>query len=210
MAKIKAFIQSLQEQPHSNMLFNPYIDTDLANNLECYLRMMRGQKSRKILLVGEAPGYLGCRLTGIPFSSCHVIRHSAHPFLKRLHKRVKLQSETKENSASAVWQYLLDLSLSEKEIVPLFWNAFPYHPHKSKETKTNRKPSSAEIRMGVPFLKALADIYKVEKIASLGKSGLQAAQLAFPSAKIKYIRHPSYGGKKDFINHMNEFLKQSK
>ena len=205
MTKITAFIQSLKEQPHSQKLFNPYIDTDLANNLECYLRMMRQQKGRKILLVCEAPGYLGCRLTGIPFSSCHLIRNSSHPFLKRLNKRVKLQSETRENSAQAVWQYL-----SGNEIVPLFWNAFPFHPHKLKAPTTNRKPSSMEIRLGVQFLKALADIYKVEKVASVGKSGLQAAQLAFPVSDIIYIRHPSYGGKNDFINGMNKFLKESK
>ena len=67
-----------------------------------------------------------------------------------------------------------------------------------------------EIRLGVQFLKALADIYKVEKVASVGKSGLQAAQLAFPVSDIIYIRHPSYGGKNDFINGMNKFLKESK
>ncbi|MFT7684909.1 MAG: uracil-DNA glycosylase [Candidatus Azotimanducaceae bacterium] len=204
MAKIKAFIQLLQKQPHSQALFNPYLDANLANNLEHYLRMMRRQQGRKTLLVGEAPGYLGCRLTGVPFSSCHLILNSEHVFLSRLNKRVKLQSETKETSAQTVWQYLLD-----KKTVPLFWNAFPYHPHKSKAPKTNRKPNASEIRQGVQFLEALDDIFKVEKVASLGRAGLLAAQLAFPQSKPKYIRHPSYGGKKDFIKGMNSFLNET-
>ena len=201
MTTINAFTQSLQTQAHSQKLCNPYRDPNLANNLGCYLRMMRRQKGRKILIVGEAPGYRGCRLTGIPFSSCHLLKNSKHPFLAQLNKRLNLSSELKENSAQTVWQYL-----SDKEIVPLFWNAFPYHPHKLKAPKTNRKPSSKEVYLGVQFLKAIGDIYQVEKIASLGRSGFQAAEIAFPALDIRYIRHPSYGGKKDFIRGMDNFL----
>ncbi|MBL4682814.1 MAG: uracil-DNA glycosylase [Pseudomonadales bacterium] len=202
MPKITAFVQSLQDMENTSTVYNPYLIQDFADNLEKYLRSMQKQKGRHILLVGEAPGYRGCRHTGIPFSSSYLFQNSHHPFISRLGKRIQLHSESKETTAQIVWDYLL-----KQELVPLFWNAYPFHPHLEGNELSNRSPKKAEIIKAMIFLKMLGEIFNVEKVASLGRAGSFAAENTFPHLSIRYIRHPSYGGKKDFVQGMNAFLR---
>ncbi|MEJ2750218.1 MAG: hypothetical protein P8183_20270 [Anaerolineae bacterium] len=61
--------------PHT---YNPYSlerpeNATRRHNLDHYLRQMQ-QRQPTILLVGEAPGYRGCRLTGIPFVSPAILQ----------------------------------------------------------------------------------------------------------------------------------------
>lgn len=202
MPKITAFVQSLKNQRHTSTVYNPYLIQDFADNLEKYLRSMQKQKGRHTLLVGEAPGYRGCKHTGIPFSSSYLLKNSQHPFVSRLGKRILLHSNTKENTAQIVWEYL-----QKCNVVPLFWNAYPFHPHAVNNRLSNRPPKKVEIERGMSFLENLGAIFKVDKVASLGRAGLFAAEHAFPHLSVDYIRHPSYGGKKDFVLGMNAFLR---
>jgi len=153
------------------------------------------------LLVGEAPGYRGCRETGIPFSSSNLLLTSNHPFIRRIRKKIKLDTDIKESTANIVWQYLEDAPS-----VPLFWNAYPFHPHRKNENQSNRKPNATEIKQGIHYLQMLGEIFRLDRVAGVGRSGVQAAEKAFPKKDIIYIRHPSYGGKNDFITGMTRFL----
>jgi hypothetical protein len=71
---INNFIEELASFKSSSNLFNQYsyelnANSIRRNNLFLYLQKMANLKP-KMLLVGEASGYRGCRLTGVPFTGC--------------------------------------------------------------------------------------------------------------------------------------------
>ena len=201
MQSISEFIQKLQSHDDTAIVSNPYLITSIANNLRVYLDSMLKQKGKRILLVGEAPGYKGCKITGIPFTSGDVFETIEHPFLKKIRKKITLKNIEKENTASIVWRYL-----ATKEITPLFWNSYPYHPHPQDDKNKNRAPKAQEIEQGVVYLRGLKELFKPKVIAGIGNSGVKCAKLAFPEWEVFYIRHPSFGGKADFIKGMDKLL----
>lgn len=201
MTELEHFFKLLRKRKNTLTVFNPYREDFKFNNLECYFEAVFNQKSPRILLVGEALGFKGGRLTGIPFSSGELFNELPHPFLSALKPHLEIASDTlsAENTASIVWRYL-----AKHEAVPLFWNSFPYHPHPSRLQKKNRAPKRDEIEEGAELLKMLVDVYQPEAIAGLGRAGHKCAQLILPEYDIAYIRHPSYGGKSDFIKGMDQ------
>jgi len=203
MKAIKNFVQDLQQVKSTKTFANPYRDPVLSNNLYLYLMAMKREKP-SLLLVGEAPGYKGCKLTGIPFSSGMIYQDHErfdHPFLKKLSKKIKISEIDSENSATMVWEYL-----SEKNITPMFWNSFPFHPHLANNELSNRAPSTKEVAFGIEYLQRIRKIYKPVVIAGVGGKGTTCARKAFPEDDIVSIRHPSFGGKRDFIKGMNSIL----
>ncbi len=124
-----------------------------------------------------------------------------HPFVEDLASRLTRPGEDAENTATLVWSYLAGHGEP-----PLFWNAYPYHPHRPDTPRSNRAPTTAEVRTGQPFLHWLDRHFAPRRIAGLGRKGTEAAQKAWPDRPIVYIRHPSYGGKHDFIRGMDALL----
>lgn len=124
-----------------------------------------------------------------------------HPVFLAIREKLKLSKLEAENTATIVWNYL-----ATKKSTPLFWNSFPYHPHPAGNENKNRVPTKKEIEFGVKFLHTLHSIFESEVIAGIGVSGVACAQQAFPGLEIKYIRHPSFGGKSEFIKGMNEIM----
>lgn len=201
MDKVDELLLRLSKRKNTLTVFNPYRNPVLTNNLKAYLETMlktQHQSGSRVMLVGEAPGFKGGRLTGIPFSSGKLLQESDHPFIKVLRPQLELDSCEKENTASMVWQYL-----SEQTDVPVFWNAFPFHPHPSRVQKKNRNPKQSEIEEGAEYLEMMVEIFKPDQIAGLGRSGVACVEKVFPERQVAYIRHPSYGGKKDFIQGMD-------
>lgn len=203
MENLNEFYQSLAKKKNSLTVFNPYRSEANLENLKHYIAQIFAASGPKIMLVGEAPGFKGGRLTGVPFSSGKIYSEIEHPFLEALLPKLILDPVTlsSENTASVVWRYL-----QNKPNVPLFWNAFPFHPHPSRIQKKNRGPNRAEILEGAFYLQALVDAYQPDIIAGLGRAGTTCAQSVLPNQDIKYIRHPSYGGKSDFIKGMDELF----
>ena len=201
---IDEFAEKLQRKRNTRTVFNPYINPSAVHNLKEYLYAMYELKP-DVLLVGEAPGYKGCRITGIPFSCCQLYEQIDHPFLKKLGPKLKIEADEWENTAAYVWNYLL-----EKETLPLFWNSFPFHPYRKGNKMSNRAPLKSEIEEGIKYLLDLQQIFDVKIVAGLGRAGQKAALAAFDQTGIDvpYIRHPSYGGKSDFISGMNLLLKK--
>jgi hypothetical protein len=108
----------------------------------------------KILILGEAPGYKGCRLSGVAFTSERVL--SQNEFFKNepiqfINEKDKLETEI---SATIVWT-----EISKLNDQPLIWNIFPFHPHSTSDTKTNRTPTKAELEEGKSFLDDLLKIF---------------------------------------------------
>jgi uracil-DNA glycosylase len=170
------------------------------HNLRSYLDQMEAL-SPAILLLGEAPGYKGCRLTGVPFTSEKILR--THPFfLDGDYKFINPQDQLmSEQSATIIWN-VLDLFNSK----PLIWNIFPFHPYKRDNTKTNRTPDEAELNFGKQFLIKMLDIFPITKIAAVGRKA--ESKLIEMNLEHTYIRHPANGGKRKFVEGMKEILNE--
>jgi hypothetical protein len=118
-----------------------------------------------VLLVGEAPGYRGARVSGVPFTS----------------ERQLTGSGPAEATATIVQRVLAELGL-EDEV--LCWNVLPAHPHLPGHPRTNRRPTRAEVEAGRPFLDELA---RGRRVVPVGR--IAGDMLGLPP-----LRHPSHGG----------------
>jgi uracil-DNA glycosylase len=111
--------------------YNQYADSDLRRwRLIDYLTVRR---DAPLLLVGEAAGYRGARVSGIPFTS----------------ERQLTGTGPAEATATIVQRVLAELGLEEHV---LLWNVVPTHPGTAT---SNRRPTSTEIAAGTRFLEAL-------------------------------------------------------
>ena len=123
------------------------------------------RRRARLLLVGEAAGYRGARVSGLPFTS----------------ERQLTGAGPAEASATAVHRVLAELGLEEDV---LLWNLVPTHPHRPGRPRSNRPPTRAEIAAARPFLADLAGGRDVVAVGRLAQRELGAA----------YIRHPAHGG----------------
>lgn len=201
MNSIDTLLKKLVKYPHSDIVANPYHEQYAVNNLRQYFEYMFNQVGKRILLVAEAPGYKGCRITGIPLTSGKVFKEISHPLLIALKDKIQLPCIESENTATIVWKYL-----STKKTTPLFWNSFPFHPHHKGNVLSNRIPNDSEVKFGSEILSELYRIYQPEFIAGIGRRGLAVLQQIFPEQSFDYIRHPSYGGKRRFIEDMDNII----
>lgn len=186
-------------------------------NLRLYLIQMKRRKP-DVLIIGEAPGYKGCRLTGVPFTSEKILTDGAGIFGSSMgFKRCDENSNAaSEQTATIVWDVLAELAdfrcgKGKKYTIPklpLFWNAFPFHPYKWGNIRSNRKPNRAELKTGELFLRKMLEFSKFRKIIALGN----AASVSLKSMQILHtkIRHPSYGGKKEFEKGLKQLLNYNK
>jgi uracil-DNA glycosylase len=147
--------------------FNQYRTSPLRRaRLAAYLAL---RASARVLLVGEAAGYRGARVSGIPFTS----------------ERVLNGGGPGEATATIVHRVLAELGL-ERDVV--LWNLVPTHPHEPGNPDSNRRPTRDEVEAGRTFLHRLAAGRRIVPIGRLAQ-----AELGGP-----YVRHPSHGGAEDF------------
>jgi uracil-DNA glycosylase len=146
--------------------FNFYRDGDGASlrryRLAAYLNERR---DAPVLLVGEAAGYRGARVSGIPFT-CERQISGGGP---------------SEASATIVQRVLAELGLGGSVIL---WNLVPTHPHRPGLPNSNRPPTRGEIAAARPFLDELG----------AGRRLIAVGRLAEHELGAPYIRHPSHGG----------------
>ena len=140
-----------------------------ARRRERLLAYLAARAESRMLLVGEAAGYRGARVSGVPFTS----------------ERQLTGSGPGEATATIVHRVLAELGLEERV---LLWNVVPTHPHVVHRPDTNRRPTRAEIEAGLPFLERLASGRRVIAVGRLAEG-----VLGRPA-----VRHPSHGGARDF------------
>ena len=200
MPQISAFIARLSAAPPAPSLFNPYAGDDPAavarrDNLALYLRRMAGRRPF-LLLVGEAPGYRGCRQTGVPFTSASILLAEPSPFglfgaAAGFGLPVEPGGHQREATATILWSALDDLG-----VLPLLWNALPFHPHRPGQPNSNRPPTTAELALGREAVEALLALYPIEQVVAVG--GKAAGALASWEMAATRVRHPGHGGKNSF------------
>jgi uracil-DNA glycosylase len=199
--KLNEFIRQLSFYPTTEEVFNQYSMPLQQHNLTQYLKLHLESKA-DILFLGEAAGYKGCKISGIPFTSGNIL--ATHPIYTTLRSQFIYQKieDEKENSAKIIHDFFSQVPAAYPRIV--MWNAFPFHPHKQNEPQSNRSPTEDERKAGYGFLKSLIDLFQFKYYYPIGLqakktlTGLQFNGIC-SSFRIVPIRHPSFGGKAEFM-----------
>ena len=126
-------------------------------NLTHYLEQM-AKRRPMVLLVGEAPGYRGCGLTGVPFTSEQILVNGPEVLFgpsSAFQISGDASRPTGEASATIVWEVLRQYP----DRLPLIWNACPFHPHKPDNQQSNRPPVQAELELGIGILSRLLNCF---------------------------------------------------
>jgi uracil-DNA glycosylase len=143
--------------------FNQYARSEARQRrLSDYLSRQDGAQ---LLLVGEAAGYRGACVSGVPFTS----------------ERQLTGQGPAEATATIVHRVLAELGVEDDV---LLWNVVPTHPHRPGEPASNRRPSSEEIAASRPFLDELTRDRQVVPVGRVAEGALE----------IEGIHHPSHGG----------------
>ena len=200
---------SLLVAPCGPAVFNPWHDHDPGT--DAFRDAAAGRLARlrafftarpRWLLLGEAAGYQGAHVSGIPFTSERLLLEGAIPRVhvegRRLSTRPRPWSEP---SATTVWGTLHQLGRAEDT---LLWNAFPWHPHRPGVPQSNRTPTPAERRAGLPVLEALLKALPDVRCFAVGRNA--AASLADVSVHATPLRHPSMGGAPAFREGLRQAL----
>jgi uracil-DNA glycosylase len=155
-AHVRSFVEELA-RARIGATFNQYAaHTHLRKRLREYLESRR---RASILIVGEAAGYRGARVSGLPFTS----------------ERQLTGTGPAEPSATIVQNTLAELGLAD---AVLLWNVVPTHP--GTET-SNRRPTREEVAAGLPFLEPLARGRRVIAVGRLAQEATGAPYVRHPS-----------------------------
>jgi uracil-DNA glycosylase len=174
---MEEFIERLR-RARIGATFNFYRDgVEAATRCERLRAYLEARAEAALLLVGEAAGYRGARISGIPFTS----------------ERQLTGAGPAEASATIVQRVLAELGVDEET---LCWNVVPTHPHLPGRPDTNRRPTREEVTVSSPFLAELARGRRVVAVGRLAERSLG------PPA----VRHPSRGGAASFREELVELL----
>jgi uracil-DNA glycosylase len=211
MMSKKSLASSLIETLPSGIagLFNPWRDhcphdatgngpaekqERLALHLDC---------NPEFILAGEAPGYQGCRYSGIAFTSERLLGEGAIPRIPALSGRLSTRRlPFSEPSATIVWKTLFRLGIAERTIL---WNAMQLHPYHPDNLWSNRTPTPDQISLGEPALRILIEAFPAAKIITVGKKseGL-LREMGIPTAGS--VRHPANGGATAFSAGLKDLM----
>ncbi|HWJ31796.1 MAG TPA: uracil-DNA glycosylase [Gaiellaceae bacterium] len=120
---------------------------------------LESRAGASILLVGEAPGYRGTRVSGIPFTS----------------ERLLTGTGPAEATATIVHRVLGELGLHDDV---LLWNVVPTHPGTAT---SNRAPTRREVAEGRVFADELAAGRRVLAAGRVAHAALGGTYLRHPS-----------------------------
>lgn len=120
---------------------------------------LEARRDAEWLLVGEAPGYRGARVSGIPFTS----------------ERQLTGEGPAEATATIVHRVLAELGIEERV---LLWNVVPTHPG---TPTSNRAPTRREVVEGRCFADELARGRRVLAMGRVAQAALGATYVRHPS-----------------------------
>ena len=122
-------------------------------------RYLDSRACAEVVLVGEAAGYRGARVSGIPFTS----------------ERQLTGDGPGEATATIVHRVLAELALEDDVVL---WNVVPTHPGTAT---SNRSPTRAEVTAGLPFAREVARGRRVLAVGRIAEAALGAPYVRHPS-----------------------------
>ena len=190
-------------------LFNPWADScahdSAENSPAARLERLAAHLAceARVILVGEAPGYQGCRYSGIPFTSERLLLEGAIPRIAALGYRLSTRRlPFSEPSATIIWKALYRFGIQDHSIL---WNAIQMHPHRSGAVWTNRTPTDDELAAGRPALTVLKEVFPAAAFLAVGKKAAGLLKIGGIQAAAE-LRHPANGGATEFARGLERAL----
>lgn len=196
----RKFVAALADIRLENV-FNPYADRcpmhDLADgpavrrsNLRGYLAAIENLETETIWM-GRDLGYRGGRRTGLALTDERHLSEVSSSYPGTSPRRATHGHPIAERTAAEIWTVLRQL-----DHPPLLWNVFPFHPHEADQQFTNRRFNARELTVVNELNHALIDWLGIRRIVSIGRDA--AAYASSFGIEVECIRHPSYGGVREF------------
>jgi uracil-DNA glycosylase len=207
---IDAFVERLAASPAGPNSVNEFDEAHPSNairrrNLTLYLEQLATRRP-KTLLVGEAPGYRGMRITGVPFTNAPLLERGIPQFglLGSSNGYVVPDDPppaAAEPTATVMWGTLVEL-----DFLPVLWSAFPLHPHRPGNPRSNRTPSANEAAEWSWSWRELAEVFSIQSVVAVGNVAYNS--MVRSGLSIPCVRHPSHGGKEKFASGLRDLLEQ--
>ncbi|MGB8129471.1 MAG: uracil-DNA glycosylase [Candidatus Angelobacter sp.] len=145
------------------------------------------------LWIGRDLGYRGGRRTGLALTDdVHLAIHATRWCVSV--ERATVGSLVAERTAAVIWGVLARIS------APVFlWNVFPLHPHERDDPFSNRSHSAQERAVGEELLAELILMLQPRRLVAIGKDAARTLSRMSVTAEVSRVRHPSYGGQRDFV-----------
>ncbi|WP_299877964.1 uracil-DNA glycosylase [uncultured Sulfitobacter sp.] len=191
-------------------VFNPYRDVcpdwDRADaaatrsgNLKNLLEAVHASGVDTIWVARDL-GYRGGRRTGVPLTDEVHLNTVERLFGTGSLVRATQGEIVAERTAAVIWKLLGTIGRPV-----MLWNVFPFHPHEEAKPMTNRCHTAKERELTLPFLWYLIEFLKPKQLVAIGRD----AQAALEDSPIPVInvRHPSYGGQREFNETLADFYK---
>jgi hypothetical protein len=143
--------------------------------------------------IGRDLGYRGGRRTGLALTDdVHLAVHALRWNVSI--ERATTGSLVAERTAAVIWSMLA--------LVPaavFLWNVFPFHPHEPGDPFSNRSHRPRERAVGEELLAQLIVMLRPRRLVAIGNDAAKAAYRLGGDTEIIQVRHPSYGGQRDFV-----------
>lgn len=182
--------------------FNPYSDRCSVfdrvdapqRRAETLSRMLEQAEAYGVdsIWIGRDLGYRGGRRTGMALTDdVHMESHARRWDFAA--PRPTVGKAVAERTAAVVWGLL-----NRIDTRVFLWNVFPLHPHEAEAPFTNRQHNAAERRAGEEILDMLFGLLRPARVVAIGNDAAASATRIAGSTPAITVRHPSYGGQRQF------------
>jgi uracil-DNA glycosylase len=135
--------------------YNQYAGSELRRDrLRTYLQRYG---EAPLLLVGEAPGYRGARVSGLPFTS---------------------ERQLTGRGPAEATATIIRRTLDELDVDVLCWNVVPTHPGTAS---SNRSPTRTEVEASLGFLREMAQGRRILAVGRLAQAVTGAPYVRHPA-----------------------------